>query len=70
MKTCINHMEVEGLKLLDIVEEVNCGLYNLTRMIHPGVPTYLLQELKKLRAKLIPYAQAIKEYGERDVGGQ
>jgi leucyl-tRNA synthetase len=68
MKAYLDVTKVEGLKLLNTIEEVNLALHTITEMAYPFIPAHLHQELKSSRAKLIPYARMIKEYGERDVG--
>ena len=68
MRAYIDYTKVEGLELFNTIEEVNLSLHSVTEMVYPFIPTHLHQELKNSRAKLIPYARMIKEYGERDVG--
>jgi DNA repair exonuclease SbcCD ATPase subunit len=67
MKAHIDFTEAEGLELLSTIEEVNLALHAVTEAVCPFIPAPLHQELKNSRAKLIPYARMIKEYGKRDV---
>ena len=67
LKAYIDFTKVEGLELLNTIEEVNLALHAITEAAGSFIPAPLHQELKNSRARLIPYARVSKEYGERDV---
>ena len=63
----IKRIETDGITLLDVVESASQRIYDLTKTLYPGVPSYVFQELKAVRASLAPYVAAIQEYNNRDV---
>jgi chromosome segregation ATPase len=63
----IEHIRTEGISLFDTIEDASQRIHNLMKTLYPGIPAYITEELKAVRALLAPYVAEIQEYNNRDV---
>jgi chromosome segregation ATPase len=61
----IEHIRTEGILLFDIIENASRRIHNLMTF-YPGIPIYIAEELKAVRALLAPYVAELRGFNNKD----